>query len=306
MKDFLDRIVARVGRQETSLRPRVAHRFGPPEHHIASSQDPPEPGRLEDEDVAAEGDLAGSIDEPAGPARATSPLSAGGRSAAAAEAGSATGAAVETGSATGAAAASPGQGEGSAALPSFALARPDDGNSAAQSTFVGRLRARLGDASGGRAPGAAPLRDPAVATPSPGSLDVAAVPSVTGPATAKVSRAAENEAEFWRFLYGPQAEAPTTRRQVAEEARAAASADERATTGASSGIDARAAVTGVARATMAGGAPTGPMSITIGRVEVRGLPPPVAPRPAPVPARRSPRLGLADYMRQTAPGARRR
>ena len=60
MKGFLDRAVGRAGQAGHSLRPRVAHRFGPPEHHIAASDDPAGPGRGagDDDDGPPEGAAA--------------------------------------------------------------------------------------------------------------------------------------------------------------------------------------------------------------------------------------------------------
>jgi len=317
VKDFLDRVVARAGRQSTALRPRVAHRFGPPEHHLVPARGEPEPGRGDDEEPSTEGDAASARDDVVAPARAA--LSSPDRRERVAPAGDAS-------TARGDVAAPPEQERG-ASVPTSLVpqerAQPERGLAAAaapvssgeppaQGGFVERLRARLREANGASRDARAESRrpvDPIVSPPASGAPDGAAVATAAPPAQPAAgevaSRSIENEAAFWRFLYGPEAEAPASRRRADDDdARATPSVGPPVTSVISSPFESRAASRSSAVATVGTNAPAAPTTITIGRVEVRGLPTPVAPRPAP--ARRPPRLGLADYMRQTAPGARRR
>ena len=331
MKDFLDRIVARAGREGTFLRPRVAHRFGPPEHHIAASDGSREPGRDDGDGVPAQGDPTGSTDGPAYPVtvRSASPRSAaeGGQGPAGKAGGETDGASWSSAQTGGATRSEAGSGQRQPAPALSALGAeptagaphgpaaasdpvptndsPVQGRQGSQDSFAERLRARLREARTAGADGAPEQGNPFVAATSPGGGPL----DTTVPGTAEVkSRSARNEDAFWRFLYGPRAEAPTSQKRSADEERTDASAEASATTGSSSRLQVgAAAVRGAARATTTGaGTPARPMTVAVGRIEVRVQAPPVAPRPAAVPKRHPPRLGLADYMRQSASGDRRR
>ena len=330
MRNSLDRIIARAGREGTFLRPRVGHRFGPPEHHIAASDDPLE-GRDGGDGVPPEGEPARSTDGPENPLtlRSESPFSAGevGRSPggrAGAETEGASWSSTQTGGARRGEVGSAAERLGAPALSSLAAeptaefprgpaaasasvptsdspAQRGQDRQATQDSFVERLRARLREAHTAPAAGASEHGDPVVAPTSPGGgpLDAA----VIGTAEVK-SRSARNEDAFWRFLYGPGAEAPAIQKRSAEEGRTGASVEASAATGSSSRLRGGAAAAGPT--TTGASAPARPTTMAVGRIDVRVQAPPVAPRPAAVPKRHPPRLGLADYMRQSASGDRRR
>jgi hypothetical protein len=321
VKDFLDFTVARAGRGGRFLRPRVAHRFGPPEHHIAASDDPLGADRANGDGVPPEGDSAGPRDAPG------VPLTEVGRSPGGKARAETSWSRAQTGGATRGGAVPAGEGRGGPALPSFAaeptaelprgpaaasVSAPTN-DSPAQDNFVELLRASLRKPRTARAAPAPAQRDRVVAAPSSGGdpLDVPAsriAPATTAPVPAKVkSRSAENEDAFWRFLYGSQAEAPTIRKRPIDEGRTGASAEGGQPGGPSPSQAGAVAVRGAAGATTTGaGAAARPMTVAVGRIDVRVAAPPVAPRPAVVPMRRSPRLGLTEYMRQSASGDRRR
>jgi len=147
VKDFLDFTVARAGRGGRFLRPRVAHRFGPPEHHIAASDDPLGADRANGDGVPPEGDSAGPRDAPG------VPLTEVGRSPGGKARAETSWSRAQTGGATRGGAVPAGEGRGGPALPSFAaeptaeLARgpaaasvsAPTNDSPAQDNFVERL-----------------------------------------------------------------------------------------------------------------------------------------------------------------------
>lgn len=327
MKGFLDCLVSRAAGRGASLRPRVAHRYGPPQHQLPAADDGygGGAGRGEDGEALPASDAGGNdrrdVDAAARPlppgesdwrpeAAETTAVGSRPRLEAAVLARPrlrddvgpalvAGGAAVD-GDGARTTGTTP-DGQPSATIergpPPASMSAPT--GPSAPSTSINRLQARLRLDSDQHPVRSSTVLDGSSATVSAGVAPVSAsdAPNRGGPPI--VSRPAESaEDAFWRFLYGPRAEASTNRNGPNGKDRAP-------TVGTSSFETPGAGARRVASATSNASATPRTMNVTVGRIDVRN-PAGSAPRPAAVPARRPPRLGLADYMRQSAPGSWRR
>jgi hypothetical protein len=338
MKGFLDRLVSRASGRGTSLRPRVGHRYGPPQHDLPPADGEhdaaggaaaggeergeagevlhvPEVGRNSERAVglaapslpAGEGgsrrEASGTTAFGSGPRFQAEVLARGvdGPSRVADRTGGAEGGGPETPGTTRTPGSTP-DGQPSVTVerrppPADAAART---GTSAQATLVERLQARLRIGRDQQPSRAATALDETSATLSAGESPSATVPHPPQAGSPPgVPRSIENvEDAFWRFLYGPGAEASPDRGGPKGEGRALA-------VGPSSFETPGAGAKTAASATSNVSATPRPINITVGRIDVRNPAGP-APRSAAGPARRPPRLGLADYMRQSAPGHGRR
>jgi hypothetical protein len=313
MASFLDRVVARAKGRGAPVQPRFAHRFAQPDHHLAPA--PPD-SRRDDHESGREG----ARDLP----RAPEP--AGDRGTAhAAEAQGATVASFEPQQlrfgwqADG----MPGAAEGNGRR---ALSRLDDAAGERQPLpGVERARDARGELPGTPVPrpasisnatvpgGRPPPERALVPRTPPGAPHTGAVslPGARGAADgagdargepaaasgrARLARGAAEDA-FWKFLYGTSsddASAPSLPPLGRAELGGAATQPRLA-----------AEAPGADRG-RAAEAPAAEITISIDRIDVRGLAPPPAPARGAAPARRTPRMSLADYMSAQRPGGSRR